>query len=717
MKSSASIAHSTGSSHFMAPTATSRARFQQPREDDIVIEKSSSMKSNVKSKSGLTLTSPFKLRVSARAKEREERQKYFAEAAERTHKEKVAQLDAQKKRIRSERINKDLRPSLITAPPKKPTAPGKPFGLHTAARAQVSQREIEQREARRAADEAARVPKKRLPAEFDPKTLWSFKLHEESVARQREMQQLAEKEPLYKPFHSRPVPKTTYEPKPISSHQEEEPEWYRKYHKSRLDKYERIKKKEEEQSNPTEWKPLPVPETTYKEQAISTHLDEALERAKQRKEERAKKQQLAEDQKKKEQEQSRWRARPVPDTTYRTPRDLSPNTRASMHRFEEAGERKRQDAKLKEAEAGRHFRARPLPGTYTGHSAGPLSKSDATPTSSVASFNRHADGPCITKPMKPKTKEAFHARPLPKTTYEPTWVEPRSSQSISSAAAKKKSNHDPKAKTISKSTTTAASSKPKKANQPRPRPPVMSRRAKVAPAPASVSKAKPVVDDKNTNFQERLRQKRSVFKARPMPKSTTQGFRPVAAQKPTSATTRSKSKSAARIQPTPASRPVATKASFTPLDKAKPAAYMQNGDTPCKVAVTEKNDTPRTSFAAPNTSSSIFSSTSAFSQDGPGKQQSEDEQKAKQILQNLDQDPNAEISFGQDDDDDELAAILDEGPTGEVTAEITFTASDNGNDDSFEELAAILGDDPFGPSKGEPIQDEHDAELAAILDD
>ena len=60
---------------------------------------------------------------------------------------------------------------------------------------------------------------------------------------------------------------------------------------------------------------------------------------------------------------------------------------------------------------------------------------------------------------------------------------------------------------------------------------------------------------------------------------------------------------------------------------------------------------------------------------------------------------------------------MDEGPTGEVTAEITFTASDDGNDDSFEELAAILGDDPFGPSKGEPIQDEHDAELAAILDD
>lgn len=86
----------------------------------------------------------------------------------------------------------------------------------------------------------------------------------------------------------------------------------------------------------------------------------------------------------------------------------------------------------------------------------------------------------------------------------------------------------------------------------------------------------------------------------------------------------------------------------------------------------------------------------------------DNDDEAQKLADLLDSDPSAEITFNEAGDEDEdaceLAAILDEGPDGEITAEISFGVGDEPDEDDLE-LAAILNG-----------TDEHYAELAAILD-
>ena len=258
-------------------------------------------------------------------------------------------------------------------------------------------------------------------------------------------------------FHPRPVPQTTYEAKAITASDRVEESLRRVTELQHLRQEEQKKKEEEKDLEQAEfeYKPRPVPTTTYSPRSISALEKKALQDAA-----LAREKKLEELKKQEEESKSpdRFHSRPVPPSTYKPPSYvLSPRYEDSLRHSKNTRQHKMDELKKKEEEKSRedaefHYKPRPLPiTTYTPsispkgspsdrrrqrttstHSeflfkARPVPKTTYAP-SSVNAAASMKDPPIKSSSTKKKSSSAehfeFHARPLPKTTYRPSVLSP-----------------------------------------------------------------------------------------------------------------------------------------------------------------------------------------------------------------------------------------------------------------------------------------------------
>jgi len=817
-------------------------------------------------------TTPPKLSTAARSKDREERAKYFREVAERTNKERDMKIKEQKRVKRAENLTKSIRTSRINVPDK-------PFDLESTRRYERTQQKIEEMRLQQENDaklatasfrargfkvKESSPPKPTQKASQEhrstvvhPFALRSAALHDESVARQARSKQFVKEQEEAKPkpqFKSRPVPPTTYQPKPISTH-ELDTEWSRLYQKSRKEKLEELNRMEEENMSigGSSFKSRPVPKTTYNENPalVSARLDESLRRVKKLREQKLAKVKEQEEEKKREEEARgrNFQSRPVPPTTYRSPTKASYRSRVvTPRRTDDSGEK---NMRQQEDEEQYLFRALPIPKTtyepspvsirdihlveelqachsldhvdaenleqyefhalpvprttYHPETISPSKKKRHTSShkddSSVRAakaisnrnkvehavsteaylsppvrvYSRHngghhsASNSVSSTTQKRRTdSKGFHARPLPKSTYEPTWVSPK-------VSSKKPTVHSSAPRQVAREKEDGDSTF-------KARPAPKSIKSDVAPRETLTSKsrkAQAVAKQRNgpwkTGGSASVKSDASSgsFKAKAAPKST-YSFRPVSPKSQYATTSKSftermagaalRRKARTLNEQKPAvSKNVSSKTApkskltFTPVTPSRPSVVSKVSEStattsprklpsPRKLAASPEKGS-QTTFSPPDNTKNSYAPSlqSAFSQESAGnsssgivasslvvgsmdmvdtKSEFDEFDNDQKLVDMLDQEPSAEITFGGGVEEDshacELAAILDEGLTGEITAEISFNpAGDDDNDDYSEndqELAAILGHPTENNKQLDQQEDEHDAELAAILD-
>jgi len=673
-----------------------------------------------------------KLSTAARSKDREERAKQFREAAERSRKERERKLKLHKKKLEEQRKQKE--------------------DLKAKRAAEYQARDANKGVVNPSSSSSRQGPNGTRLTVCHPFALRSTALHEQSVARIEQRRKMEEEKKQSRQqksqFKPRPVPPTTYHSNRISTH-ESDTEWSRLYHKRRHEKLEELKRKEEEKKREEEeersFHSRKVPATTYKS---PSKFNESLRHVSPMRQSRM------EEIRKKEAEKDdgyhKFRARPVPKTTYKP----SPVSVRDIHLVEELQACHSQD----QNEAPEfEFHARPVPDT-TYHPQS-VSASSAKKKSNSSSKEPTV---CVSKALTTRKKSersipagdskappvrvykaqsashtTFHARPVPSSTYNPTWISPKqSSKKLPSSSSTVVSGRSTTSSKTARSSSTFKSwprlkketaSSSARIAETRQR----SSEASVGSASSKSFKARPVPKTTYQPVSTRLTEPhRPVAKKTTEPKKKAQGATatakpqkdminkvPKAVQKPTTSFTpvtnarpasdKAAPKQSPRKLPSPrklnASLAAESQPSFEP-DKAK-NSYAPS----CKSAYTQEQP----SSAA---ESGIYATTVAVGTI-PMTEDNEMEianDHAEELANLLDKEPSAEITFGGwENDDDALDAILDQGLTGEITAEIEFNQVSDDDSANDQELSAILGGEPLKTTVNH--QDQHDAELNAIL--
>ncbi|KAL7581148.1 hypothetical protein ACA910_005942 [Epithemia clementina (nom. ined.)] len=344
-------------------------------------------------------------------------------------------------------------------------------------------------------------------------------LHKQRLEERKKLEREGEAE-----FHPRPVPKTTYEPKPIAVSPRVQESLRRALVMKEI-RMEEMKKREEEKALEDaeyHYKPRPAPPTTYSPKSTETEKkalqDAVLVREKK-----------LEEMKKQEDEEcsspDRFRSRPVPQTTYKPPSSISPRYEGSLRHIKTARQQKLEELKKKAEENEYQYKPLPLPPTtFSPHR---ISTKETTDKKRQRQTSPHAN-----------SEVSFKARPVPKTTYEPAVpkeLTPRKDASSKSsllakvALATSSTNAKEKEGEIAENSVFHARPLPKTTYQPH----------LVSPPAKSTSK---VESPKRTKIDPPPRQqdlglqqpKSPSFRARPVPVSTYQPSSMAPKQKPTS---------------------------------------------------------------------------------------------------------------------------------------------------------------------------------------
>lgn len=272
---------------------------------------------------------------------------------------------------------------------------------------------------------------------------------EESLRRSMELHNLKIQEQRQRgapisPSKHRPVPPTTYQPKPILP--EKEQKAMNDALAAREKKLDELRRRDEEKKSAdgSPKKPRPVPSTTYHPKPILQEKEEkALRDAALAREKKLEEQRKREEEKKIEEEGSPPKASPAPSTTY-SPRLIFPEMEekalrdaalAREHKLEEL--RKLEEDKKRKEEAV--FKPRPVPPTT--YKPNPISPQSEQKALNEALLTREHK---LEEERQRLEVVPFKPRPVPKTTYTTDQVSPKNSQALQKAEERgqvKRSQH------------------------------------------------------------------------------------------------------------------------------------------------------------------------------------------------------------------------------------------------------------------------------------